>query len=83
MYSSSTEPACRCACADGSLRCLPETETKSKEAPIALRGRSRGRVCTVFRRAADAHDVPKFLVQILEWLRDEFTRVGVDRPLMR
>jgi hypothetical protein len=40
----------------------------------------RGRVCTAFRRAADARDVPEFLVQILEWLRDEFSHIGADRP---
>jgi hypothetical protein len=36
----------------------------------------RGRVCAAFRRAADARDVPQFLVQILEWLRDEFRQIG-------
>jgi hypothetical protein len=35
----------------------------------------RGRVCDAFRRAIDAHSVPQFLVQILEWLRDEFRRM--------
>ena len=35
----------------------------------------RGRVCTAFRRAADARNVPQFLVQILEWLRDEFSHL--------
>lgn len=32
----------------------------------------RGRVCEAFRRALDVHSVSRFLVQILEWLRDEF-----------
>jgi hypothetical protein len=32
----------------------------------------RGRVCEAFRRAAEARSVAQFLVQILEWLRDEF-----------
>jgi hypothetical protein len=32
----------------------------------------RGRVCDAFRRAATAHTVSEFLVQILEWMRDEF-----------
>jgi hypothetical protein len=32
----------------------------------------RGRVCDAFRRAAEARNVAEFLVQILEWLRDEF-----------
>ena len=36
----------------------------------------RGRVCAAFRRAAEARNVPQFLVQILEWLRDEFSRMG-------
>jgi hypothetical protein len=31
--------------------------------------------CDAFRRAIDAHSVPQFLVQILEWLRDEFRRM--------
>ncbi|HZD88980.1 MAG TPA: hypothetical protein VE224_02695, partial [Pseudolabrys sp.] len=39
----------------------------------------RGRVCAAFRRAADARDVPQFLVQILEWLRDEFRQISA-RP---
>jgi hypothetical protein len=39
----------------------------------------RGRVCAAFRRAAEARNVPQFLVQILEWLRDEFSRIGA-RP---
>ncbi len=32
----------------------------------------RGRVCEAFRRAAEARSVAQFLVQILEWLREEF-----------
>jgi hypothetical protein len=35
----------------------------------------RSRVCDAFRRAMNAHSVPEFLVQILEWLRDEFKRM--------
>jgi hypothetical protein len=33
----------------------------------------RGRVCDAFRRAIEARNVPQFLVQVLQWLRDEFT----------
>ena len=29
-----------------------------------------------FRRAIEARSVPQFLVQILEWLRDEFSRMN-------
>jgi hypothetical protein len=36
----------------------------------------RGRVCDAFRRAAEARSVTQFLVQILEWVRDEFSRIG-------
>jgi len=32
----------------------------------------RGRMCDAFRRAIEARSVSQFLVQILEWLRDEF-----------
>jgi hypothetical protein len=32
----------------------------------------RGRVCDAFRRAATARSARQFLVQILEWMRDEF-----------
>jgi hypothetical protein len=39
----------------------------------------RGRVCAAFRRAAEARNVSQFLVQIVEWLRDEFSRIGA-RP---
>jgi hypothetical protein len=35
----------------------------------------RGRVCDAFRRAAEARSVSQFIVQILEWLRDEFSRM--------
>jgi hypothetical protein len=35
----------------------------------------RGRVCVAFRRAIEAHSVSQFLVQILEWLRDEFNHM--------
>jgi hypothetical protein len=37
----------------------------------------RGRVCEAFRRAAEARSVTQFLVQILEWVRDEFSRITV------
>jgi hypothetical protein len=36
----------------------------------------RGRVCDAFRRAAGARSVAQFLVQILEWMRDEFSRMA-------
>ena len=36
----------------------------------------RGRVCEAFRRAIEARSVPQFLVQVLEWLRDEFSRMN-------
>jgi hypothetical protein len=36
----------------------------------------RGRVCDAFRRAAEARSVTQFLVQILEWVRDEFSRLA-------
>jgi hypothetical protein len=36
----------------------------------------RGRVCDAFRRAIEAHSASQFLVQILEWLRDEFTHMA-------
>jgi integrase len=32
----------------------------------------RGRLCAAFRRAAEARNVSQFLVQIVDWLRDEF-----------
>jgi len=35
----------------------------------------RGRVCDAFRNAASARSTTEFLVQILEWLRDEFSRM--------
>jgi hypothetical protein len=36
----------------------------------------RGKVCDAFRRAAEARSVTQFLVQILEWLRDEFSQLA-------
>ena len=36
----------------------------------------RGRVCDAFRRAAEARNVTQFVVQILEWLRDEFSQMA-------
>jgi hypothetical protein len=37
----------------------------------------RDRVCEAFRRAAEARSVTQFLVQILEWVRDEFSQIAV------
>ncbi|MGE0650696.1 MAG: hypothetical protein AB7P12_02945 [Alphaproteobacteria bacterium] len=39
----------------------------------------RGRVCDAFRRAAEARSVPQFLVQILEWMRNEFRQMTPSR----
>lgn len=36
----------------------------------------RGRICEVFRRAAEARSVSQFLAQILEWLRYEFSQMS-------
>jgi hypothetical protein len=36
----------------------------------------RGRLCHAFRRAAEARSVTQFLVQILEWLREEFRQMA-------
>jgi len=36
----------------------------------------RGRVCEAFRRAAEVRNVTQFVVQILEWLSDEFSRMS-------
>jgi len=35
----------------------------------------RGRVCEAFRRAIEAQSTSQFLVQILEWLRQEFSQM--------
>jgi hypothetical protein len=40
----------------------------------------RGRLCAAFRRAAEARNVSQFLVQIVEWLRDEFSHIDT-RPV--
>lgn len=39
----------------------------------------RQRVCDAFRRAAEARTVAEFLVQILDWLRDEFSQMAPAR----
>ena len=62
-----------------------EPATREEDMPSLLDGLTvqlivdsdyfRGRVCEAFRRAADVHSVAQFLVQILEWVRDEFTRM--------
>ena len=35
----------------------------------------RGRLCSAFRRATEANNVSQFLVQIVDWLRDEFSSI--------
>lgn len=39
----------------------------------------RGRICEAFRRAIEARSTSQFLVQILEWLRQEFNQMPAAR----
>jgi hypothetical protein len=40
----------------------------------------RGRVCEAFKRAIEARSTSQFLVQILEWLRQEFSKIPPRAP---